>query len=240
MRSERKWVGSAAAITSVSPYYVQKISAFTGRPGHVLLNGYSEADAAHVAPTQSPREFVITYNGTLYESQAIEVFLEGYKKVADAFKDKLNFKLYFPGLAFDPSQRDKVLRHMAGYEHLLHITDRIPRAQVFDMQNASHAFLMVAHQGLKGIPSSKLYEYLNFKKPIILCPDDADIIHETLADTGLGVVCRDSTEVTNKLTRMAEDILNFGAIKLNYDAKNIEKYSRKSQVKVLADILHSI
>ena len=97
---------------------------------------------------------------------------------------------------------------MQGYEHLLLITDRIPRTEVFDIQNGSHAFLMVAHQGIKGISSSKLYEYLNFNKPIILCPDDHDIIRETLIDTGLGVICDSSEEVTNKLSQMAEDIFN--------------------------------
>ena len=238
--SEKKWVGTAAAITSVSPHYVQKIAALTGVSGRVLLNGFSESDSSKINPKQSPKEFIITYNGTLYYTQRIEVFLNGYKQVVDKYRNKIGFKLYFPGLAFDPSQSDKVLKNMKGYEDLLTITERIPRTQVFDMQNESHAFLMVAHEGLKGIPSSKLYEYLNFKKPVILCPDDLDIINETLTDTGLGVICQDANEVAQKLGQMVEDILTFGAIQLNYKPNNIEKYSRQHQTMELAAILDSI
>ena len=238
--SEKKWVGTASVITSVSPYYVQKISKLVGVDGKVLLNGFSEDDASKIKPSQKATEFVITYNGTLYPSQNIEVFLDGYKEVVDKYKDRITFKLYFPGLAFDKSQSERVLQNMKGYENLLTITDRIPRTQVFDWQNESHAFLMVAHNGLKGIPSSKLYEYLNFKKPVILCPDDADIINETLTDTGLGVICNSSEDVAQKLGQMVEDILTFGAIQLNYNLNNIEKYSRRHQAMELASILDSI
>ena len=238
--SEKKWVSTASVITSISPYYVQKISRFTGVEGKVLLNGFTEADMDKVAPAEKQGEFVITYNGTLYPTQNIEIFLEGFKKAADKFKGQLTLKLNFPGLAFDRSQSERVKSFMKGYEELLNITERIPRQKVFEMQNASHAFLMVAHGALKGIPSSKLYEYLCFRKPVILCPDDNDIIHETLADTGLGVFCNSPAEVERKLTELADDYIANGKIRMTGTQDRIMSYSRRNQAQVLAGILKAL
>ena len=163
--------------------------------------------------------------------------MEGFKKAADKFKGRLTLKLNFPGLAFDRSQSERVKSFMKGYEELLNITERIPRQKVFEMQNASHAFLMVAHGALKGIPSSKLYEYLCFRKPVILCPDDKDIIHETLADTGLGVFCNNPAEVEQKLTELADDYIANGKIRMTGTQDRIMSYSRRNQAQVLAGIL---
>lgn len=238
--SERKWVGTASLLTTISPYYRDKISRFTGIPGKVLLNGFTEADMEKVLPAEKQDEFVITYNGTLYPSQNIEVFLAGFKLAADKFKGRLNFRLNFPGLAFDRSQSERVKTFMAGYEALLNITERVPRQKVFDIQNASHAFLMVAHAGLKGIPSSKLYEYLCFRKPVIVCPDDKDIIHETLEDTGLGVFCNTPEEVEQKLTELADDYIANGKIRMTGTQDRIMSYSRRNQAQVLAGILKAL
>jgi hypothetical protein len=216
-KSEKKWVGTASVTTTISPYYAQKISGFTGIPGKTLLNGC-----------------------TLYPTQPIELFLNGFKQVVDKYGSKLTFRLNFPGLAYDAVQAERVRSNMKGYEHTLHITERIPRAQVFDIQNQSHAFLMVAHQGIKGIPSSKLYEYLCFKKPVLLCPNDNDIIEETVNDTGTGVVCNTESEVYNSLSRMAEDLIGKGKVQCPVKEERVMSYSRNNQAKVLAEILNGL
>ena len=238
--SERKWVGTASLITSVSPYYVDKISKYTGVKGATLLNGFSESESQVVKPSHQRDTFTITYNGTLYPTQRIEVFLEGYKKVFDQYKDQIKFKLHFPGLAYDKSQSARVLACMVGYEQILAITDRVPRQQVFDIQNGSHAFLMVAHDGIKGVPSSKLYEYLLFSKPVILCPDNHDIIHDTLTDTGLGILADTAAQVATQLERMVLDIIKYGDIQVNFSPEKIQQYSRRHQSAVLAGLLDTI
>ena len=239
-KSEKKWVGTASVTTTISPYYAQKISGFTGIPGKTLLNGFTEDDLAKVADQSKPTELAVTYNGTLYPTQPIELFLNGFKQAVDKYGSKLTFRLNFPGLAYDAVQAERVRSNMKGYEHTLHITERIPRTQVFDIQNQSHAFLMVAHQGIKGISSSKLYEYLCFKKPVILCPNDNDIIQETVTDTGTGVICNTEGEVYNSLSRMAEDLISKGKVECPINEERLMSYSRNNQAKVLAEILNGL
>ncbi len=238
--SERKWVSTASLVTTISDYYLSKISSFVNRDGKVLLNGFSEEDFNKVIPLEKQDELVITYNGTLYSTQAIEIFLEGFKKVVEQYGTKLKFKLNFPGLAFDKTQAERVRSAMKGYEYLLNITERIPREKVFELQNESHAFLMVSHTGIKGIPSSKLYEYLCFRKPIIVCPNDKDIIRDTVNDAELGIVCDSTQEVFEKLSALVDNYIANGKIPVSGNAEKIMNYSRRNQTKVLAEILDSL
>lgn len=238
--SEKKWVGTASLVTTISDYYLEKISSFVSRNGKVLLNGFSEEDFNKVVSLEKQDEFVITYNGTLYPTQTIEIFLDGFKKVAEQYGQQLKFKLNFPGLAFDKTQAERVRSVMKGYEQQLNITERIPREKVFELQNQSHAFLMVSHTGIIGIPSSKLYEYLCFRKPIIVCPDDKDIIRDTVNDTELGIVCDSKQEVFEKLSALVDNYIANGKISMSGNAEKIMSYSRRNQTKVLAEILDSL
>ena len=238
--SEKKWVGTATAITTISGYYLQKISAFTAVKGHVLLNGYSDDDGPAIKSTGQSNELAITYNGTLYASQPIEIFLQGFKDAYVKLSGRLPLKLFFPGLAFDPSQAKRVLDFMKGHEQALEITERVPRSKVFEIQNRSHAFLMIAHKDIKGIPSSKLYEYLNFRKPVLLCPNDNDIIEQTLLDSGLGIICNSAAEVQEQIVKMAEVIIEKGKLNTTVNEDKLLNYSRRNQAKVLAEILNSL
>lgn len=238
--SEKKWVGTASVVTTISPFYAQKIQQYTGVKAFTLLNGYTEDDMAKVADTSAANQLVITYNGTLYPTQNIEPFLAGFKKAVNHYGTQLQFKLYFPGLAFYKEQAQRVRDNMKGYEQTLEITERIPRAQVFEIQNKSHAFLMVSHNGIKGIPSSKLYEYLCFKKPVFLCPNDKDIVEETLTDTNTGIICNTAEDVFAGISNLAENLIAHGKTNIKVNEERLLTYSRNNQAKVLAEILNGL
>jgi hypothetical protein len=96
---------------------------------------------------------------------------------------------------------------------------------------------MVTHKGIKGIPSSKMYEYIGLKKQILLYPKDHDIVEETLNETGLGIICKDENEVYLKLlglVKAKQDGLN---PELKIDPVKIDFYSRKNQTAELAKLL---
>jgi glycosyltransferase involved in cell wall biosynthesis len=238
--SEKKWVGSASYITTISGYYLSKILGFVSNKGAVILNGFFEEDLNNVMPVEKAGTWVITYNGTLYPTQNIEMFLDAFKILADRYKGVIELKINFPGLAYNRQQADRVMNAMHGYQHLLNITERVPRQKVFELQNASHAFLMVSHTGVKGIPSSKLYEYLCFAKPVILCPNDQDIIEETLNDTGLGIICSNTNDIVVKLSELIDVYIATGKISIKANNDRIYRYSRRSQTKALADVLDQL
>lgn len=235
IRSEKKWVGSANCITSVSPYYVEKISSFVQRPGHVLLNGY---ELTVPAGKTDDNRFVLTYNGSLYNTQPIEDVLEVVTRLIT--KDHLPVYLQFPGAAFDPVQKKRIEANSKQIADHIFISDRIPKEEVLQMQANSDALLMLSHANMKGIPSSKLYEYLCFEKPIVQYPNDFDIVEETLNETGLGSCSSTKEELYSSLKALIEEKLNHGTIALTSNSQIIQSYSREMQTKVLADLLNQL
>lgn len=239
--SEKKWVGSAEAITSVSEAYKIKISNFVKRPGHVMLNGFFEEDFASDGLSNfqnASLPFSIVYNGSLYTTQEIEIFLEAFKKLVDANREKKNIKLYFPGLLFDKMQADRISKFLSGYEDFVEITPRVSKQEVFRIQRNAHLLLMVSHKNLIGIPSSKLYEYIGFGKPILACPSDGDIIENTLSEYNLGQISNDTQDAFEKLNKLYQifESNGYDLLKANNDFQN--KFTRKESTAVLNKILN--
>lgn len=235
IRSEKKWVGSAECITSISPYYVDKISSFVNRPGHVLLNGFELNVPKAVL---DPNKFVITYNGSLYATQPIEDILVVVKRLI--IEDKAPIFLQFPGAAFDPIQKKRIEDSTREIRNHISITDRIPKKEILQLQANSDALLMISHSDMKGIPSSKLYEYLCFEKAIIQFPNDFDIVESTLKDTGLGICSSTIDELYLAIKSLVDQKFNGKQVKIEANRTAIQSYSRKMQTKVLADLLTKI
>ena len=239
-KSEKKWLNNAAFFTSISDYYVSKIGNFISKKGFVLLNGYDQklSELKHLESNQNV--FTITYNGSLYPSQNIDPFLKSIINLIDEFDNQIKIKLMFPGLGFDALQQSRVENLMSGYEDHFWISERIDRENVIDIQLRSNILLMIGHEGLKGIPGSKLYEYVALKKPVLLYPNDNDIIEQTLQDTGLGIICNTSTELEEKLRKIIKNFLLTNKIELRISEEAIKLYSRRNQTKKLASILEEL
>lgn len=228
---EKKWIGTASCITTVSPYYKEKISYLLKIPGHIIYNGFNQLiENAHVG---TPDSFVITYNGTLYETQNIEIFLEGLKLLIDLNPYKI-IKLNMPGILFDQKQANRVLKNMKGYESNLVMTDRISKEEVIEIQKKSDLLLMISHSNIKGVTSSKIFEYISLQKPFIVCPNDHDVLEEIANKSGLGSVM-DS----------GQQVLEFMKNSIRYTSKQpnlnqLNNYLVKSQVARLSNVINNV
>jgi len=240
-RSEKKWVGTSSCITTVSPYYAHKIGNFVQKPGHVLLNGFFEDDLRAFQNQQLYDDFTIVYNGMLYGSQQIEIFLAGFKKLVDENPQyRQRIKLQFPGILYLKDVAQRVKNFMVGYEDTLLLTERISREQVLEMQARAHLLLMVSHLGSKGIPSSKIYEYLGLGRPVLVCPGDEDILDETFSQYNLGFIANSSDETFDVLNTQFKKYLEGTYETMQADTHYTAQFARSTQAKVLANLLNKI
>ncbi len=240
-RSERKWVSTGACITTVSPYYAQKIGEFVRKAGHVLLNGFFEDDLKTFQNRVLYDDFTIVYNGMLYGSQQIEIFLAGFKKLVDENPEyRQRIKLQFPGILYLKDIAQRVQNFMIGYEDTLLLTERISREQVLEMQARAHLLLMVSHLGSKGIPSSKIYEYLGLGRPVLVCPGDEDILDETFSQYNLGFIANSSDETFDVLNTQFKRYLDGTYEEMQADTHYTAQFARSTQAKVLANLLNKI
>jgi len=228
-KSEKKWVGSSSLITSVSSHYVKKIESFVGVQGQVLLNGFDRLQQFSAAQSD---QFQITYNGSLYDTQKVEPFLEA---IQNLIRKGYNIRMNFPGTGFNVDQNNRIERLTEEIKDHVFVTDRIPREEVIEIQKNSDLLLMLSHEGLKGIPSSKLYEYISTQKPVLLFPNDGDIIEETLLDIGNGIICDSMKQIEDSI----EGLIN-GKLKITVDKERLHFYSREFQTGILAKLLDEL
>ena len=239
-KSEKKWIKTANAITSVSQFYVNKISNYNNVNGYELINGFDEEVENLPKKKLKTNKFVITYNGSLYDSQKIEPVLEVIKELIITYKNKIDILLNFPGLAFDPEQSKRVKKIFFDLKENIIITQRLERKKVLKIQQESHLLLMISHENIKGIPSSKLYEYIGLKKPILLYPNDKDIIEKTLNKTNLGIICNTKKEVKFNMKNILEKYIACNKVAIEGIDDEIKLFTRKNQVKKLGEILDAI
>ncbi len=75
--SVKKWLRSAALFTTRSDDWVKQISAYTGRAGRVVLNGYEDNIMAHRHSRPASDTLTIVHDGTIYSSQPTEIIFRG-------------------------------------------------------------------------------------------------------------------------------------------------------------------
>ncbi|MEI6764180.1 MAG: hypothetical protein WCM76_00980 [Bacteroidota bacterium] len=239
-KNEKKWTGSASTLLSVSEMWMESISQFTAKKGHVIMNGFDPADYPDADSVERFPEFSVIYNGTLYPTQAVEVFLEGFIKVINKYEGRATLKIRFPGLLIDPKRTLEVKKAMLGFEENYEIFDRLPKKEVISMQLKSHLLLMVAHNDIKGTHSSKIFEYLACKRAVLLCPSDNDVLADLIIRTNAGFICNNSADVFNLLDRLVSDFITQKKSIFNGSISEIQKYSRENQALKLAGILKEL
>lgn len=232
---EKKWVKSSSAILSVSLYYSEKIAILTKKPGHTIYNGFDIQ--IHTTKHEIFDNFTITYNGSLYSSQPIEKFINGFIQFIRN-NPKENIHIYFPGLAISQEQKNRVENLLEGFENYYSISDRQPRREVISLQLQSDLLLMIAHENIKGIPSSKVFEYIGLKKKFIVCPGDNDVLDLIAESSSLGTVLKNENEVFNFLQKKLTDKKK--GVVPNIDESAIMAFSVKQQVEKLSQILSNL
>lgn len=228
---EKKWVATAQSIISVSEIYTKRISSFVGKKGVTSENGFEE-ELLDVKTQPLYEKFTVTYSGILYPSQELKVIIGALKLAKDAGSP---FYLTFLGAGFDVKERRRI-ESLVPADLLIYVkvTDRISRNQALIELQKSHILLSIAYGDLKGIPSSKLYEYLALRKPILLCPSDHDVMENMIDDSDLGYVANDPKQCLEAIHKIRDLYHNNHILQLREDAlPNILKYSRQNQMEKL-------
>jgi peptidoglycan/xylan/chitin deacetylase (PgdA/CDA1 family) len=233
-------VGSAVYHTAVSPYSVEKNSKFLNKTGYTIHNGYMPEDFYLKENTESNEKFTISFIGTLYPTQNIELFLGAFIEFIKKNPEKTDILLLFPGLAYDIDQSQRVINFLKGFEKYYNITERVPKNEIIQIELKTNAFLYTAHD-VKGVIGSKIYEYVGLAKPVIFCPSDNDVIEDIFCRSGVGFICNSKEDVYRTISELYDNyVRNNKQIIISTDQSVIEFYSRQSQTKELARILDKV
>ncbi|MBK6381496.1 MAG: hypothetical protein IPF72_18240 [Chitinophagaceae bacterium] len=127
----------------------------------------------------------------LYAKQDYETVVIVFKKLFDKYKSQIDCKLIFlgttyanPGFANNPVFND--------YAANILLMDRVNYAEALKIHEQADAFLMLTHEGMKGIVSSKVFDYIKYCRPVILFTNDHDVLEEILVRSNIGIIAEDA------------------------------------------------
>lgn len=231
---EQKYAAISKHVFTAAPVYKSQLSTIINQGKiSVLFNGYFEENFGHLKP-QKTEVFTISYAGLIYPFQPIETFLEGVELFLD--RTKANIRLNFFGLNFYEEQVQRIEKFENLYKYF-NITDRLPHSELPNHLIKSDLLLLLASPEEERL-AAKIFEYIAYKRPVLLVKNDNGILESILKQTNSGLFCNNANEVAKAIERSYQEWQQKGEVSCH--SKNIEQYSRKEQTRRLAELLNKI
>ena len=230
---EKKWLKSAAMITTAAETYRKKIKTITHHPRiDVIFNGNDITWPIKGSPSKD--KFRIGYSGRLYAFQPIEEFLSAFSEFVNKMGNPDNIELNFFGLEDFPHQLQRVQSQAESLHKYINYFPGVDYQTYIENLTKSQILLILTQSHL-GWLNAKSFDYLALKGRILLYPDK---------DGELEFLLRKEDYIASN----KEDITKF--LLHNYDLFSHQKeassslstvnYSRKNSTLKLADLLNSL
>jgi glycosyltransferase involved in cell wall biosynthesis len=204
----------------------------------VIENGsnFEQEDILHQINAK-PEKFSINYLGTIYNDQLFEedffkAFAEFYHSTKNSSLIALNF------IGADDNDRLKKLIKKHKLERVTNITKRVNKEALLSYLINASIFLQLRFKNRSQIVTSKITDYLMFRKPILLPVSDEGDMSEMIKKYQAGYVCNAVEDTKAALQKEYQRFLNGESILVHQ--KDLSHLSRieisKKFVKVIEDL----
>lgn len=235
-RLERRTLGSARALVTVSEPLAETLRGRYGKPVQVVLNGYDEEDRpAQVAPRDPRAPLEIVYTGMVYEGKRDPSPL--FAAIRDLGERGRRVRVSFYGRYLDVV-RGLAERHGVADRVALH--GSVPYREALRIQAAADALLLLLWNDPRerGVFTGKFFEYLAARRPILAIGPDDNVAACTIRARGAGEVAGEAGEVRRVLEGWLDRLDRDGALPPLADAV-AAGFTREEQARVLERFLAS-
>jgi hypothetical protein len=225
-------------------------------PINILPNGYDPDVIDQIADIEQSSEIMqIAFVGTIYNWHPIKSFLKVFNQfISQNENAKIRLNLF--GINIATEIENLIETEFKGLKNFVFITPKIPNDVLLKELAKNNVMLLFNYYSFMG---TKIFDYLGIRRKILMCySNDIDALklkekyytikeienvsHHLQVDlieaTNSGIVAENETKLLPILNEMYAEFLAKGKIECN--SINIENYSRKIQVKKLADIIKSL
>ena len=197
---ERRVVGDAAALVTVSSIWRDKLRAKFGKTVALAMNGFAPEDMPPglPAPAATDGKLRILYTGMIYPGyRDPRPLFEAIARLGDA-RDAVEVEFVGSGVA-------SVVRlaEAAGVADRVRISPAIPYREALHRQSRADILLHLQWNDPResGTISGKLFEYLGARRPVLGLGYDRGEVAALLAEHGRGVVVNDPGAIAVQLRR---------------------------------------
>jgi hypothetical protein len=259
---EKKIISTATAIITVSDFLEKKISPLSkDKPFYILPNGF-DPDNIEITKniTQQNNILNIAFMGSIYDFDPLRSFLAVFSELVNTEKS-INIKLNFygvnlHGVTFNGSLDEIISNDFPELINYVHVHRKMSNQLLLKELAQQNVMLLFNYYSSMG---TKIYDYIGLNRVILFCYsndketnllkekyyqlEEIDGIskklqEELIIETNSGYVVKDANHLKETLRLLYNEFTAKGFIKCN--TINAEKYSRKHQVKELANIIKKI
>lgn len=236
----REIVKTASAIVTVSEHHALRLEKIFKRKVHLIHNGY-DPEIFKPSYTRSPSDkFSIVYTGRILNEwlrnprplfEAIDLLI-GDKAIEEKDLD----------IVFYGTEASLLNSLASSYRcrRFVRFMPTVPYREVPKILQESCVLLVLTNTGRSGILTTKVFEYLAMKRPILCVPGDQDGLDALLRETGSGVSCSRPDAIAKTLKGWYHEWKTTGTIKCRGKEDIIIRYSREKEAEQLAGILEEV
>jgi glycosyltransferase involved in cell wall biosynthesis len=238
-RAEHRLCRDAAAVVTVSSGLASGLEHCLNKPVHVVTNGFDPTLLPDYPPAVDAETFTLLYTGNVApREQTPQLLFDALEVCTRKHGIPVNrIKVIFVGSRVDDLKR---CLNWERVQPFIEVLPPVAHNEVLKLQRRSAVLLSLTHPGTKGIPTTKIFDYLAAKRPILAIPDDGGDINALLASTGAGVARTTPESIAEILKEWFERWLADSQFQLAYYEGEINRHSRREHTKQLASILDSL
>ena len=237
-KKEKQVLTEANGVVSVTPTWCRELSEIANRPVSLVHNGYDEEDIVKVNASIDS-DFSIVHIGSINAARNPKVLWKALSELLEEqpdLKKKLKIKLVgnVEPVIFDSIEQYNLNDYIEKIGYLSH-------SEAIIFQQTSQILLLLINNtpNAGGILTGKLYEYMASERPVLAIGPVQSDIATLLEDTHAGtIVGFDDVEGMKKVVLDLFEKYKLG--ELNSKASGYQKYSRRSQCGVMAELLNGV
>ena len=238
LKCELKWTKNCAFFISVSKSCVYSISKLIDIKGYTILNGFDDkSELINInSEKKTDKEFVITYAGTLYEYQKIEILISSIQKLDSGLRNKI--KVYFIGVNMIPKEYSRIKKLIEGSEDTFIIKERIPKKELIKYYKKTDLLFLTGYEKNKGWFPVKLIEYYITNIPMLLCPSDNGEMENFIKESNCGFIANNIEDCEKILVNLIEKNNENKRLNPGIEKNILLNFSQKNQTKELVYLLN--
>ncbi|MBT5631439.1 MAG: glycosyltransferase [Nitrospina sp.] len=229
-------LSSASGLVTVSRPLAEVLQSKYPQPCEMITNGFDPDDYPH-SPKVSFSDGMIhlVYTGQLFGDWRSPSPL--FSALALMGDEAEKIRVHFYGRYLDLA-RDIALKHRVS--HLVEIHDAVSHIEVLKIQSEADILLLIpgTGQNMNGVYTTKLFEYLGARRPILCVGGSDGVAADLLRDRGAGVTFNEPEAIATQLKQWIKQKHDEGEIPRLSSAVG-EGYTRKEQTEKLVRFLES-
>ena len=240
-RLEKNTLKVARALVTISEPWAEKLRKLhPDKNVYMIPHGYDPDLFDTPAPPLTVK-FTLTYTGIVYHQwQHVSGFFGALRElITEKTINPDDIEVRFYG-SHDPFLQDEIVRF--NLESIARQYGKVPQNEAVTRQRESQVLLLLGWNDPqeKGVYTSKIFEYLGARRPVLVCGGGTDVVTELLDKTRAGVYAFSQSEIKIALHNLYRDYKVSQRVGYNGIEAEVSRYSHREMARKFAEILNGI